>query len=140
MQEPLQNQMMNAIHFKHKHFPCALCHRKTMSIVKLRKQLKALKENRDTQRDLKNKKILCYVCAILCKRWLAYACLWAYSVCEGQCVCDKCIGGTVGCVLKISHSQQPVPTLQRDYTALQTVKKERTKEGKEERNKVLPLR
>lgn len=54
MQEPLQNQMMNAIHFKHKHFPCALCHRKTMSIVKLRKQLKALKETRDTQRDLKN--------------------------------------------------------------------------------------
>lgn len=62
------------------------------------------------------------------------------TVCVKGSVCDKCIGGTVGYVLKISHSQQPVPTLQRDYTALQTVKKERKKEGKEETNKVLPLR
>lgn len=54
------------------------------------------------------------------------------TVCVKGSVCDKCIGGTVGCVLKISRSQQPVPTLQRDYTALQTVKKERKKERKKQ--------
>ena len=54
----------------------------------------------------------------------AYACVWVCSVCVCVCVCvcvkgsvcDECIGGTVGCVLKISHTQQPVPTLQREIT------------------------
>lgn len=32
------------------------------------------------------------------------------------CVCDERIGGTVGCVLKISHAQQPVRTLQGEIT------------------------
>ena len=48
-QKPLQDQPINNIHFKHKHFPHALCQRETMCIVKLREELKDLKES--TQRE-----------------------------------------------------------------------------------------
>lgn len=52
-------------------------------------------------------------------------------------MCDDCIGGTVGCVLKISHTQQPVPSLQREITQLcrqreggKEIKEEEIKEGR----------
>ena len=57
------------------------------------------------------------------------------------CVCDERIGGTVGCVLKISHAQQPVPTLQREIMQpcrkmeKKSKKKKKAKKGKKKKRK-----
>lgn len=61
-------------------------------------------------------------------------------------MCDERIGGTVGCVLKISHAQQPVPTLQREIMQpcrkmekKSKKKKKQRKAKKEEEIKELPF-